>query len=64
MIVKIMCANNIDFAGLVSDYLTVGKIYTAIKSVDGEFALLCDEGTLINDNFDYPIHAKWEVVSE
>lgn len=64
MIVQIKCVNNVCLIGDTSDYLTVGKVYIAIKSKDGEFALLCDDGILINDSLNDFVHAKWEIVSD
>lgn len=63
MIVKLKCISNIDYSGDTSDYLTVGKVYDGIKSEVGDIALVCDEGALIHDNVDDPMHAKWEVVN-
>lgn len=64
MVVKLKCVDNTDYLGVVSTYLTTGKVYDAIMSKNDEIALLCDNGALINDSLYEPIHAKWEVVSE
>lgn len=64
MIIKLKCVSNIDSAGDISEYLTIGKVYDAVKSSAGEVALICDEGELINDDLNDAVHGKWEVVSE
>ena len=64
MFVKLKCVDNVDYAGLESDYITTGKVYDAIMSKNDEVALLNDDDELINDSLYEPIHAKWEVVSE
>lgn len=62
MIVKLKCVSNIDYSGDVLYYLTSGKIYDGVKSEVGDIALICDEGDIVHDNVDDPVHAKWEVV--
>lgn len=60
MIVKLKCIDNAESEG----YLTVGKIYNGIIDSDDNFAIIDDEGDLINDSMTYELHAKWELLGE
>lgn len=61
---KIKCVSNIGYDGYVSGYLTLDKHYECVIDEDGQFAIIDDEGDLLNDFLHDPCHGKYEVVHD
>lgn len=62
MIVKLKCVDNVDKYDCESVFLTVGKVYDGLISIDKEFSVIDDVGDLITDCIEDAYYGKWEVV--
>lgn len=62
MIVRLKCVSNIGSMGVVSDYLTVGKIYDAKHLPTGLYEVINDDVEAISILLSGCAHAKWELV--
>lgn len=68
MMIKLKCVDNVGNSGIVSGYLTPGKVYTArqltCKQVPtGIYEIVDDDGDAIHTLSSDSTHAKWEVVN-
>lgn len=62
MKIKYKCVSNIDFLGMISDYLTVGNVYEFEMDGDDYGTTYGKSGEEVYEFFQNPTHGKWEKV--